>query len=182
MRHRFKACFDGVTIDKRPENPGAQKTRAHACDGYVESGNEGHGPAAGSFFGKDWREELEVSNGDGIENERLVLLVVAHAIEMLQRLNARRLSACGSDGSVSAASCVFPQVVNNCSSGGERLGMVVQTESGKLRDAKLFAQNPFGVVALEDPVFETAFDAACAFEQRSFRGFEKLLRAGKERF
>ncbi len=44
----------------------------------------------------------------------------------------------------------------------------------------MFAQDALGVVVLEDPIFQARFDAAGAVEQGSFRGLEKLLRAGKQ--
>jgi len=46
----------------------------------------------------------------------------------------------------------------------------------------LFTENAFGVVGVEDPVFDAGFDAARAVEERSFRGFEELLRAGEKGF
>ena len=46
----------------------------------------------------------------------------------------------------------------------------------------MFAKDALAVVALESPVFEARLDASGAFEKRSFRGFEKLLRAGKQSF
>src|SRR5579859_2793745 len=35
---------------------------------------------------------------------------------------------------------------------------------------------------MKDPILETTFHAASAFEKRSLCGFEKLLRAGQKRF
>src|SRR5580698_4777824 len=101
---------------------------------------------------------------------------------MLQSFNAGRLRAGRADAGVRAASGVFAQVMNDGAGSGERLRMIVKAKSGQLRDAELFAQNAFGVVALKDPVFEAALDPAGTIEQRSLRGFKKLLRTGKKRF
>ena len=60
--------------------------------------------------------------------------------------------------------------------------MIVEAEAGEFGDAELFAEDALGVVGMEDPVFDAGFDAACAVEERSFRGFEKLLRAREKRF
>src|SRR5579863_457311 len=101
---------------------------------------------------------------------------------MLQCFEAWRLRAGGTRGHVRTASCVFAQVVNDCPGCRKRLRVVVESKASQLRDAELFAQNPLGVIALEDPIFETAFHATGSFEQRSLRGFKKLLRAWKKRF
>ncbi len=50
--------------------------------------------------------------------------------------------------------------------------MLVEAQPREFRDAKLFAQNPLGVIALENPVFQAAFNSAGSFEQGSFRGFK----------
>src|SRR5580658_788505 len=72
--------------------------------------------------------------------------------------------------------------MNDGAGSRERLRMIVEAESRELRHTKLLAQNPLGVIALENPVFQTAFDAAGAFQQGSFRRFKKLLRTRKQRF
>src|SRR5882724_4491355 len=60
--------------------------------------------------------------------------------------------------------------------------MVVQAKARKFSDTELFAQDPFRVVAMENPVFETAFHASCSFEKGSLRSLKELLRTRKERF
>ena len=60
--------------------------------------------------------------------------------------------------------------------------MIVEAEAGEFGDAELFAKDARGVVVLEDPVFETGFDAADAVGQGILRGVEECLRAGKQRF
>ena len=60
--------------------------------------------------------------------------------------------------------------------------MIVETKAGEFGDAKLFAEDALGVVGVEDPIFDTGFDAARAIEERGFRGFEKLLWAGEKGF
>src|SRR5271169_4184729 len=101
---------------------------------------------------------------------------------MLERLHARRLRARGTRAGVRPASGILPQIVNDGAGRCERLRMLIEAQSREFRDPKLLAQNPLGVVTLEDPVFETALDAPRAFEQGALRSFEKLLRAGKKCF
>ena len=60
--------------------------------------------------------------------------------------------------------------------------MIVEAEAGKFGDAELFAEDAFGVIGVEDPVFDAGFYAAGAVEERGFGGFEELLRARKKRF
>src|SRR5258708_10062212 len=53
--------------------------------------------------------------------------------------------------------------------------MIIQAETGKFGDAKLFPQDTFRVVPLKDPVFDARFYAASPFQKRGCRGLEKLL-------
>ena len=62
------------------------------------------------------------------------------------------------------------------------MGVAVETETGEFSDAELFAQDAIGVIALEGPVIDAAFDAAQAVEERVFGGFEELRGAGEKRF
>ena len=73
-----------------------------------------------------------------------------------------------------AAGGVFAQVMNDGSGSGKGLRMSVEAEAGEFGHPELFAKNAFAVVALEGPVFEAGLDAAGAFEERGFRGFEQL--------
>src|SRR5258708_2730627 len=81
----------------------------------------------------------------------------------------------------SAARGIFAEVVNDGAGGCDGLRMAIETEACEFGDAELLAQEALGVVVLEGPVFEARLDAAGTFEQRSFRSFEKLLRAGQKR-
>jgi len=60
--------------------------------------------------------------------------------------------------------------------------MIVEAEAGKFGDAELFAQNAFGIIGMEDPIFDAGFDAAHAIEEGGFRGFEELLGPGEKSF
>src|SRR6266404_1332713 len=60
--------------------------------------------------------------------------------------------------------------------------MRIEAEAGEFGYAELFAEDAVSVIVLKNPIFEARFHAAGAVEQGSFRGFEKLLRAGQQRF
>ena len=89
LRDGAEARFDGFAVDQRAQNPGAQQTRAHAGDGDVEGGEQRGRAAAAGFLVEDGIDEFEIADGDGIEDERVVLLVVADAIEVAQGFDAR---------------------------------------------------------------------------------------------
>src|SRR6266851_121331 len=119
----------------------------------------------------------------GIEDQRVVLLVVADAVEVAQRLEAASgVAIRAAGGGFAAARGIFAQIVNDGARSGDSLRMAIQAEAGKLRDAELLAQYSLGVIVLESPVFEVRFDAASAVQQRSSRCFEQLLWAGEQRF
>ncbi len=101
-----------------------------------------------------------------------MLLVEAHAIEMAQRVDLWRLVAVRG---------IFTQVVHHRARRAERLRVTIQPKAGEFGDAKLFTQQPLGIVVLKDPLVQPRLDAARAFEQRSFGGLEKLLRARQQR-
>ena len=180
---RTEAGLDGLTLDERAKNPRTQKPRAHAGHGGVERGNEGGG-ATGTdgFFGENGGEQLQIADADRIEHEGIVLLVVADAVEMPQCFNAgsihvfvcgrRAVPACG----------VFAQIVNDGAGGSQRLRVIVKAEPREFGNAKLFAQDALGIVALKNPIFEPRFHSANAFEERCLCRFEKLLRPGKQSF
>ena len=79
-----EARCNGFAVDKRAKDPRAEKASAHAGDGDVESGDERCGSVFGGFVGKDGSKELEIADGDGIEDEGVVLYIEANAIEVLQ--------------------------------------------------------------------------------------------------
>src|SRR5260370_26636885 len=81
-----------------------------------------------------------------------------------------------------AARGIFAEVVNDGAGGCDGLRMAIEAEACEFRDAELLAQQALGVIVLEGPVFQAPFPAAGALEQRSFRGFEQLLRAREKVF
>ena len=101
-----------------------------------------------------------------------MLFVVADPIEMAES---------GLCGDVGGFGGVFAEIVNDGACGGESVHVVVEAEAGEFGDAKLFAEDARGVIVLESPIFDAAFDSASAVEERDFRGLEKLLRPRKER-
>jgi len=155
LRYRVEASFDGVAIDQWTQKPRTQQSRAHTSDGDVESSDDGGGVLAG-LFGENWRDEFEIAHGDGIENERVVLLVVADAIEV---------SECGLCGGVGGPGCVFAEVVDDCACGRKSVSVIVEAEAGELGDAELLTEDARGVVVLKSPVFNAAFDTARAVEK-----------------
>jgi hypothetical protein len=173
MGNGAEAGLDGVEIDERAKHPGAEHAGAHAGDGGVECGDEGGGAGGFRFFGEDGGDEFEIADRDGIEDERVVLFVIADAIEMAEGFEA---------GSVVAAGGIFAEVVYDGACGGEGLRMIVEAEAGEFGDTELFAEDALGVVGVEDPVFDAGFDAAGAVEEGGFCGFEELLRAREKGF
>ncbi len=77
-----EASFDGFALDERAEHPGTQQARAHAGDGDVERGDEGYRAARAAVFREDGRKQFEIADGNGVEDESVLLFVVAYAVEM----------------------------------------------------------------------------------------------------
>jgi len=75
-----------------------------------------------------------------------VLLVIADAVEMLQRFHTRRLRVRRARAGVRTACRVFTQVVHDGSGGSERLRMIVNPEARQFRDPELLAQKALGVI------------------------------------
>jgi hypothetical protein len=168
-----EAGFDGIEIDEWAKHPGTEHAGAHAGDSGIERGDQCGGAGGLGFLGEDGGDKFEIADGDRIEDERVVLFVKADAIEMAEGFDTR---------SVVAACGVFAEIVNNGAGGGEGLRMIVEAEAGEFGYAELFAEYAFGVIGVEDPVFDAGFDAAHAVEEGGFRGFEELLRAGEKSF
>jgi len=153
-----EASFDGVGIDERAQKPRAQEARAHTGDGDVESSDDGGGVLAG-LFGENWRDEFEIANGDRIEDERVVLLVVADAIEV---------SECGLRGGVGGLCGVFADVVDDRACGRKSVSVIVEAKAGEFGNAELLAEDARGVIVLKRPIFNAAFDTARTVEKRGF--------------
>jgi len=64
-------------------------------DGGIERGDQRGGACGFGFFGEDGRDEFEIAYGDGVEDERVVLLVKADAIQMAEGFDAGRVIASG---------------------------------------------------------------------------------------
>src|SRR5262245_4346143 len=77
---------------------------------------------------------------------------------------------------------VFAQVVHDGAGRGEGMQVVVEAKDGELGDAELFAQDAVGVIVLEGPVVNAAFDAAGAVEEGIFGSFKELRWAGEKCF
>src|SRR5438045_6854588 len=84
MCDRAEARFDCIAVEERAKNPGTKQSRAHAGDGGVERREKRGGAGARGFLGEDGSDELEIADGDGIEDQGIVLLVITHAVQMAQ--------------------------------------------------------------------------------------------------
>src|SRR5213082_1831149 len=77
----IKTALNGLTLDERPEKPGAQQARAHPSNGSVERRNQRSGATrSASFLGEYGREQFQIADGYGIEHQSVVLLVIADAV------------------------------------------------------------------------------------------------------
>src|SRR5260370_34758001 len=112
----------------------------------------------------------------------MLLLVVADVVEMPQGFDAGGVHVFLRGRRAVAARGVFAEIVNDGAGRGHRLQMIVEAEAREFDDAKLFAQDALGIVALKDPSLDAGFHATQAFQKRSLGGFEKLLRPGKQSF
>jgi len=164
--HGIEARLNGLTLDQRPQNPGAQQARAHAGHGNVQRGNESRGATrTPDFFRENGSKQLQVAHRNGIEHQGIVLLVVADAVEMPQGFNAGSINGFICGHRTVAARGVFAQIVNDGPGGSQRLLVIVQAKAREFSDAELLAQDAFGIVPLEDPIFEARFDSADALQQ-----------------
>ena len=154
--HGTQALLNLGEVHRWPQNPLTKKTRTHACCGFIESAKQGRGNVfAGQRF-----DEFKVANGDAIEDQRIVLLVKADVIEMLQPRAgwpksgnlccSRRLGRAVALYQMS----VLAEVVDNRAGGGNGLWMVFQSKAREVDHPKLLAQHSRRVVMVEDPFVE----------------------------
>jgi hypothetical protein len=130
MRDGAKARFDGVALKQRAENPGAKQSRGHAGDGSVERGEQRGGTAARRFFGEDGIDQLEIANGNGIEDQRIVLLIVANAVEVAKSFECRRAVAVLPIALIAPVCRVFAEIVDDGSRRGNGLRVGIEAEAG----------------------------------------------------
>src|SRR6266850_545555 len=183
VRDRIEAPIDRFTLNQWTKHPGAQEARTHARNRDIQRGNErGRASRASRLLGKDGRKQFEIADGHGVKDQSVVLLVVADAVEMLQGFSRGGRTLAGALAAVRAVGGVFAEIVHDSASCCEGLQVIVEAKASKFGDAKLFAEDAFGVVALKNPILEARFHAAGAFEERGLGRFEKLLGPGKQRF
>src|SRR5882724_1680240 len=84
MSNCVEAFFDGVAVNQGPKNPGTQKARAHSGDGDIERGDERGRRVFARVVGKNRGQQFKVAHGNRVEHQRVVLFVVANAIEVAQ--------------------------------------------------------------------------------------------------
>src|SRR5205814_4517722 len=182
VRDGIKTALDGLTLNERPEKPGAQQARAHAgYSGVQRSDKRRRTACSRNFLGEDGGKQLQVAHGNGIEDQSVVLLVIADAVKMLQCFNAGGGRVFIRGARAVPARGVFAEIVNDGPGSSHRLRVLVQAKACEFRNAKLFAQDALRVAPLKNPVFQARFHAANAFKERSLRRLEKLLWPGKQR-
>src|SRR5689334_6448672 len=129
MRHGAEACFDGIAIEERTENPRPKQARRHPRNGGIERSKQRGRTAARRFFRKNRSNELEIAHGDWIENERIVLLVIANAVEMAQRFQrCYSIAVRSTITGVAAMGGVLTQIVDDRTRRGDSLRVRVQAE------------------------------------------------------
>lgn len=85
-----------------------------------------------------------------------MLLVIADSIEVAEG---------GLRGSVGGFCGVFAKIVDDGASGGKCVRVIVEAEAGEFGYTELFAEDARGIVVLEGPIFDAAFDASGAIEK-----------------
>src|SRR5215467_3906624 len=171
-----------MAVDQRAKNPGAEEACAHSGHGDVKRRDQRGGSVFAELVGEDGREKFEVADRDRIEDQGVVLLVVAHAVKMAEGFPGRSAVAVCRLVWFALLGGVFAQVVDDGARSGQRMAVAVKAEAGEFDYAKLLAQDAIGVVALKGPFVNTAFHAARAIEQRVFRGFKELRGPGEKSF
>src|SRR5580765_2273986 len=126
MEDRIEARVDGGAINERTKNPGTQKAGAHTGDGDVKSGDERGGSVFAGVVGKNRREEFEVANRDGIEHQRVVLFVVANAIDVAQGFESWRAAGAGAPRCFRSFRGVLAEVMYDGAGCGEGMRMIVE--------------------------------------------------------
>ena len=98
-----------LSFNKRAQDPGTQQACAHARHGGVECGDQRSGAARTTcFFREDRGKQLQITDGNGIEHQCIVLFVIADAVEMAQRFNARSIHVFICRANTIPARGVFP--------------------------------------------------------------------------
>ena len=89
LDHVCRPCFDGIEagvdlvgVDRGTQHPGAQQALAHRRHGGVEGAEESYAVAN---VGEEWVDQLEIADGHGVEHEAVLALVVADAIDVIER-------------------------------------------------------------------------------------------------
>ena len=132
--HGVEALIDFRDVDRGTQHPGAQQALAHRSERVVEGAEQGDGV---SGAGKERLDQLQVADGDRVENQAVLALVVADAVHMVER------AALGLAG-----------VVEN-GSGGAGGGVVAgQAEALQREHAEVIFQQRNSVIGSEDPVVE----------------------------
>ena len=135
-----EALIDLGDIDGGAQHPGAQQALAHWGKSMVEGAEERHGVAGA---GKERLDQLKVADGDSVQNEAVLALVVADAVDVVER-SALGLAGVVEDGS-----------------GGAGGGVVAgQAEAFQREHAKVIFHQRNGVVGGKDPVVERSLAPA----------------------
>ena len=77
-----EAVIDFRNVDGWAQHPGAQQALAHRSEGVIEGAEEGDSV---SRAGKERLDQFEVADGDSVENEAVLALVVTDAVNVIER-------------------------------------------------------------------------------------------------
>src|SRR5579863_2774165 len=99
-----------------------------------------------ALAGKQRLEQLEIADGDRIQNHRVAAVVKGGAIKMIERGLLR-----------------LAQVVKNCTSGRDCQRLAAQAAAIEREQAEMVAQGAVGVVEAEDPIVERGAESVNVF-------------------
>src|SRR4029077_1222712 len=156
-----QALFNFGAGNGGAKNPRAQKTGAHAGRGLVERGEE----RGGRVVARRGGDQFEIADGDVVEDERVLLLVVGDAAEMLET-GAAGPQEHGFGGRRRAGGDCrsLAQIVDKRAGGGSRLGVAGEAKAIERDDAKLLFEDSPREIVLENPLVETRFGGTEAVE------------------
>ena len=140
-------------------------------------------PGAPGFLGENRREQFKVADGNGIEDQRVVLFVVANAVQMPQRLERRTASRFSGAAAGSIASrSVLAEIVDDRAGGSQRLRVIVESEACQLRNAELFAQECARHSLAEKPNLRAEIPRHQRLREATSLRFQKAVAGGEAVF
>ena len=144
---RVQARGDLLERHRGPQQPRLEQAPAGGGDRLVERGQQ----RGRAVVAEERLEQLQVVDGNGVEDQGLVLLIERRPAQVGQ-----------------GAALGFAQVVDEGPGGAGGKLLAPQPEAVERHDTELFAQQPLGLVGREQPVFERRLD------ERSRQGVPRL--------